>query len=365
MANIETVRLPDGTVYNVADAISGYASKVTGGTDGDLVNLDANGDIADSGWKTTALEALVNVYGSKNLNVYPYEDTTKTTNGITFTDKGDGSIKVGDSTAQTATANAQLYCQQLNSNPVYLKNGTYELSGCPAGGSESTFRVVVNYKDTNNANVYVYSYGGDTEFTINGSYGDANGAYIRTYIQVISGATIDAGGITFKPMIRDARIKDATFVPYAMTNQEITKAIKGDVIVERVVSFNNTTTTDTVQARLNDVALQALTYIQSLSANESAEISHFTARTITFTMEGASVKYTNQATSISARGEFWYINPSTQKAFYYHGRIHTMLANCECSSVTLEADPKITFQDLASGTNGNGVTCEVTVYKTI
>ena len=48
MANIESVTLPDGTEYNIKDAVSGYASKVTGATNGNLAGLDSNGDLTDS-----------------------------------------------------------------------------------------------------------------------------------------------------------------------------------------------------------------------------------------------------------------------------------------------------------------------------
>lgn len=42
-------------------------------------------------------------YGNKNLLYYPYEDTTKTQNGMTFTDNGDGSITInGTSTGFAA-----------------------------------------------------------------------------------------------------------------------------------------------------------------------------------------------------------------------------------------------------------------------
>ena len=42
----------------------------------------------------TAISDIVNVYGAKNLLRYPYIQTTKTYQGITFTDNGDGTITV-------------------------------------------------------------------------------------------------------------------------------------------------------------------------------------------------------------------------------------------------------------------------------
>lgn len=68
----------------------------------------------------------------KNILPYPYTETTKTVSGITFTDNGDGTITANG----TATANTHFsLCSDLT-----LKAGTpYTMSGCPAGGSETTY----------------------------------------------------------------------------------------------------------------------------------------------------------------------------------------------------------------------------------
>ena len=73
------------------------------------------------------------IYGNcgKNLLPYPFEDTTKTINGITFTDNGDGTVTVDG----TATADATFRMSYF----TVKKGVTYYLSGCPNGGSESTF----------------------------------------------------------------------------------------------------------------------------------------------------------------------------------------------------------------------------------
>ena len=60
----------------------------------------------------------MNVSG-KNLLSYPYYETTKTLNGVTFTDNGDGSITVNG----TATANVYF---SLNGNEA-LSKGKYVL----------------------------------------------------------------------------------------------------------------------------------------------------------------------------------------------------------------------------------------------
>lgn len=74
----------------------------------------------------------VKVYG-KNLLPYPYHSKTLTTEGITFTDNGDGTITANG----TAIANAY-FLLTVDSFPAKA-NEQYILSGCPAGGSNSTY----------------------------------------------------------------------------------------------------------------------------------------------------------------------------------------------------------------------------------
>lgn len=69
----------------------------------------------------------------KNLISYPYKDTTKTLNGITFTDNGDGTINIDG----TATSPTVFYLLQK----IILPKGVYTLSGCPAGGASGSYKV--------------------------------------------------------------------------------------------------------------------------------------------------------------------------------------------------------------------------------
>ena len=79
--------------------------------------------------KATKVDKTVQRSG-KNLLSYPFIETTKTTNGITFTDNGDGTITVNG----TATADAVFKCSYFT-----LDNNYHTISGCPAGGSSSTY----------------------------------------------------------------------------------------------------------------------------------------------------------------------------------------------------------------------------------
>lgn len=151
------------------------------------------------------IEALVNAYGSKNLNAYPYYETTKAENGLTFTVNGDGSITVSG----TASATTKFRCHYADVSDFKLGAGEYVLSGCPSGGSLDTYRLFC--QDANDI-------GNGSTFTLSGETSVGIG------ITIVSGTVISTP-LTFKPMIRDARITDNTYVPYAMTNNELTERV--------------------------------------------------------------------------------------------------------------------------------------------
>lgn len=130
--------------------------------------------------------------GGKNKLNFVYPTTTR--NGITLTNNGDGTY-TANGTA-TATAVFEVY-------PSYLESGVqYVLTGCPAGGSTSTYGM-----DTYSTGMSVVrDYGnGSAAFT----YNDGT-RYVR--ILVFSGATVS--GVVFKPMVRLASVTDPTFAPY-------------------------------------------------------------------------------------------------------------------------------------------------------
>ena len=92
-----------------------FANSLKGEKNGAAVTVD---DIAENSI------AVVNLR-SENLIPYPYIDTTKTVNGITFTDNGDGSITVnGTATTLVIFDLAKLY---------NLSEGQYVLSGAATG----------------------------------------------------------------------------------------------------------------------------------------------------------------------------------------------------------------------------------------
>lgn len=130
----------------------------------------------------------VKKYG-KNLIPYPYTDTTKTINGITFTDNGDGSITVNG----TATANA-IYFVRTNTN-FTVEKGIYTLSGCPTGGNKSSYSLGIDvYNDkTWLKNFFDYGEGVFVDLTSSVFTG------LPVYIRVVTGTTVN--NLVFKPML--------------------------------------------------------------------------------------------------------------------------------------------------------------------
>jgi hypothetical protein len=133
--------------------------------------------------------------------------TTRTINGLTFTVNSDGSVAVNGTATRTTTYNINdksasgTLVQNLNG----LEGQTVILSGCPSGGSSSTYRLAFARLDGSTFNDCF----GDELTAIVGDITEVN-AYVR--IQINEGYT--ANNLTFYPMIRPASISDSTYEPY-------------------------------------------------------------------------------------------------------------------------------------------------------
>ena len=149
------------------------------------------------GW--TGLNAFA---GGKNLLPFPYHaGDAKTENGVTFTVNEDGSITVNG----TATASTNfLLMQEPDISPI-LPGVDYILSGCPAGGSSTTYRM----RYQNNIGAVTDEGNGVNINVSNENIATRN----RIYINIGSGATVS--NLTFKPMLRLASDPDSSYAPYA------------------------------------------------------------------------------------------------------------------------------------------------------
>jgi hypothetical protein len=95
---------------------------------------------------------------NKNFVTYPYASGTNTSSGVTFTDNGDGTVTVNG----TATKDVYFRASKATAEEgmFLLPAGTYTLSGCPSGGSASTYMIqLVTLTDALGVDSMVDEYG--------------------------------------------------------------------------------------------------------------------------------------------------------------------------------------------------------------
>lgn len=167
----------------VSNTITGKNVTATDSTDAPIISLKEKGYTEQF---TTTGKNKLNITAN-NLTAY----------GITLTVNNDKSITING----TATQDFITKIGEFND-----KDDSYILTGCPSGGSTSTYYLVASCRDENNIwkadNVDV------------GSGKTLSNDYAKRIIQigVKSGKTVS--NLTFYPMIRLASISDTTYEPY-------------------------------------------------------------------------------------------------------------------------------------------------------
>lgn len=131
-----------------------------------------------------------------NLIWQPYRHSDKTAYGITWTVNDDGSVTASGTATQNSTFNLQGLTIANGAIPLDTSK-QYILSGCPDGGSASTYALSCR----------VYAEGvtpSSTAGSIKRDTGNgvtiSNSAYICPYITIFSGTTVD--NLTFSPRLR-------------------------------------------------------------------------------------------------------------------------------------------------------------------
>ena len=145
------------------------------------------------------------VVKSNGKNLLKNIATSQTINGVTFTVNSDKSITANG----TATTNTILVISEFMPD---LPDGDLIFSGCPSGGSLSTY-----YMQYSNYVNYAYTDMGEGVHINKFDYRK----YTTTIclIKIFSGVTVN--NIIFKPMIRLASIDDATYEPHQATTATI------------------------------------------------------------------------------------------------------------------------------------------------
>ena len=152
---------------------------------------------------------IVNVLGAKNL--FDGSIDTTVAKGVTFTQNADGTISVTGSNTQGSGIG--IFAKSVQR----LKAGSYILSGCPSPTSGG-LHIQLSDSDLNVLVAEAYD-GNEASFTLNA---DTNCKIMYWG----SGDLSITGTLVIKPMIRLATDPDTTFVPYSMTNQQMTPYVQ-------------------------------------------------------------------------------------------------------------------------------------------
>lgn len=229
----------------------------------------ADGENIVDGVQTTVKEIRGKTVATENLIPYPYTETTKTVNGVTFTDNGDGSITVNG----TATASVTFVIRSEKSPLVFNPGKNYYLRGCPSGGSSESgalYALIIQTIDYANS---FFDYGNGKMFI------PQNMGYYA-YIAVYTGASVN--NLVFRPIINEGTtalpyqlyfkgLKNASFekivstgrnlIPYPY--EESTKTENGitfTVNSDGSITANGTTTVNPSIFNLAKISLNAGTY---------------------------------------------------------------------------------------------------------
>ena len=150
-------------------------------------------------------------------NLLPITAVTQVINEATFTINSDGSVTTAIN--GTLSEDTQLYLLKVTDGKV-LDDVPFILSGCPSGGSASTYYLEVVNRINNVTQILGKDTGNEFGF-------DADGYPVGVRIVLKAGQT---GTKTWYPMIRLASDTDTTYQSYAMTNRELTD----NVVVKNV-----------------------------------------------------------------------------------------------------------------------------------
>lgn len=155
-------------------------------------------DIID-GALTEVKEIRGKTVATENLIPFPYAETTKTQNGVTFTVNSDGTITVNGA----ATKNTSFFL--VFENPTMCLNlragENYTLSGCPKDGSDTTFSMYVQDISYTQS---IIDYGNGATKAI---------SYTQYYAFIRIAEDYTANNLVFKPML-NAGSTAKPYTPY-------------------------------------------------------------------------------------------------------------------------------------------------------
>lgn len=213
---IDSVKIAQGS--KSTDISTGDIYRMTSGgswirqpSDNQFANVYTKTEIDDIIDRIDALDtkqtlALVHLINENGKNRVKISATSQTINGITWTINSDGTVSASGT---TGASSSYITLQVLAAD--YVFDGNYFLSGCPSGGSSSTYALYVA-----RGSYTRYDYGDGTMLP-----SSSDGLNKNLIAIIYPNQTVT--DIVFKPMICKKVYWDITqkFVPYCPTLPEL------------------------------------------------------------------------------------------------------------------------------------------------
>ena len=159
--------------------------------------------------------------GYVGKNLFINTGKTATVSSVVFTHNSDDSVGLNNTASATAIYNVGSVKELSGINQNVI------LSGCPSGGSTSTYSLQIRTLASANViqnGTYLIDNGNGVTFNPSGPLVDTNGNSVSIsdlYINIRIGSGEDTTGKTFYPMIRLASVSDSTYEPYLTPNTDL------------------------------------------------------------------------------------------------------------------------------------------------
>jgi len=167
-------------------------------------------------WKNVPIMTKEQWKKNGAYNICPNTMSSAVENGITASVNSDGTVSI------SGTASADTTFIVCNKAPI--DNLDYVLSGCPTGGSASSYYFMLYLYHGTSWDATKFEYG--EQAYVKNKSDNINADNFKLEIKIKSGTVITTP-ITFKPMITtDLNATYADYEPYAKTNGELTEELK-------------------------------------------------------------------------------------------------------------------------------------------
>lgn len=162
---------------------------------------------------------LDDVRGQIHTNLLNPTAPTQTTNGVTFTNNGDGTYTVNG----TASKDAYIVLERIDNSDFSFQNK--KLVGCPVGGSQSTYHLYITFNGNKGWIGALFDHGNGV--VINNI--PQSTTFFNILILVKAGVTVN--NLIFKPMLTtDLNATYDDFVPYTgdsgRLNEDVANLVK-------------------------------------------------------------------------------------------------------------------------------------------